>query len=149
MIKNLLTSSIAAVLRYSLPAETQVCPALDRQRSAWPPVTLRDWIASSLPARSDLPFHRRIPTGVSDARPLQRARRDFIATLADIRSAQAADLVRRIHVARSVRELWFLRTEVFHLVARHRDQAQAHSALATLAVHFPRLAARARVGRTH
>ena len=69
---------------------------------------------------------------------LDAARNDFIDTLADIRTQQAGDLLRRIRLARSLRELWFLRTEVFNLVAHHRDQAEANHRMGVLAAHFPR-----------
>ena len=85
--------------------------------------------------------------GFGGARPLENARQDFIDSLADIRTQQAGDLLRRIRLARSLRELWFLRPEVFHLVAQHRDQAEATHRMAVLGAHFPRQVSRASASR--
>lgn len=108
MFKRLLLSSFSAVLRHPIDSGIQVCPPRDS---------------------------RATPGGEE---PLNIARQDFIDSLTDIRTQQAGDLLRRIRLARSLRELWFLRPEVFHLVAHHRDQSEANHRMAILGAHFPR-----------
>ena len=108
---------------------------------------LRDWLTNSLPPMFGAAVQREAGIGFGRARPLERARQDFIDSLADIRTQQAGDLLRRIRLARSLRELWFLRAEVFHLVAHHRDQAEANHRMAMLGAHFPRQVARASASR--
>ena len=121
MFKRLFRSSLSAVLRHSTDSGIQ----------------------ASGPG---------VPPGEAETRqgstePLLNARRDFVEALADIRTQQAGDLLRRIGLARSLRELWFLRTEVFNLVAHHRDQAEASHRMAALSVHFPRQVKNASAGR--
>ena len=137
MFKRLLISSVSAVLRHPIDSGIQVCPPLDRPQSAKPKSGLRDWIISTLPPRlgADTESPR-------SNEPLEDARRDFIEALLDIRTQQAGDLLRRIRIARSLRELWFLRAEVFGLVAHHRDQAEASQRMAQLGAHFPQQVAR-------
>ena len=137
MLKRLLISSFSAVLRHPVDSGIQVCPPLDRQKAARPRSGLREWINSTLPPRLGVGFRLESeePSGCDD--PLTIARRDFIETLADIRTQQAGDLLGRIRLARSLRELWFLRPEVFSLVAHHRDQSEANHRMAVLGAHFP------------
>ena len=147
MFKRLLISSFSAVLRHPVDSGIQVCPPLDRQKMARPRNGLREWINSTLPPRLAAAARpeSEAPAGGDD--PLNIAMRDFIETLADIRTQQAGDLLRRIRLARSLRELWFLRPEVFNLVAHHRDQAEANQRMAQLSAHFPRQVARSSAGR--
>lgn len=149
MFKKLLISSFSAVLRHPLDSGIQVCPPLDRQRAQRPRNGLRSPITSSLPARmgggSDC--HPGSATRRDDEPVVTAAKQDFIEVLADIRTQQAGDLVRRVRLARSLRELWFMRTEVFNLVAHHRDQAEASHRMAGLGAHFPPAATRSFNGR--
>jgi hypothetical protein len=74
---------------------------------------------------------------------LPAVRDDFHACVADIVIVpDAGDLVRRIELARSLRELWHLRTEVYRLVAVQHSQAEAEERLARLNRHFPTRAPR-------
>jgi hypothetical protein len=114
MFKRLLLSSFSAVLRHPIDSGIQVCPPRDSNSRATP----------------------------GGEEPLNIARQDFIDSVTDIRSQEAGDLLRRIRLARSLRELWFLRPEVFHLVAHHRDQSEANHRVAVLGAHFPRQEAR-------
>lgn len=85
------------------------------------------------------------PSPYDAAPPLNRlpaVRTDFLATIADIDDDDAERLRRRIDGARSLRELWHLRPEVFKLVGLDRDQAEAERRLALLARHFPTRAPR-------
>jgi hypothetical protein len=68
---------------------------------------------------------------------LAEARRDFGEGLADVIADDADDLRRRGLSARSLRELWHLRAELYSVVARHRSQAEADRRLALVNRHFP------------
>lgn len=69
--------------------------------------------------------------------PLDAARRDFAAALADLDADDACDLRRRGSSARSLRELWHLRADLYSLVARHRSQPEADRRLQQVNRHFP------------
>jgi hypothetical protein len=80
------------------------------------------------------------PAPRAAAPPLSRLpaiRDDFLETLSDIRTLDAKMLADRIGFARSLRELWHLRTEVYRVVAVARNQAEAEGRLAELNRHFP------------
>jgi hypothetical protein len=66
---------------------------------------------------------------------LPAARDDFVASVADI--ACSGELRQRLQHARSLRELWHLRAEVFERVSLHYDQGEAQARLARLNCHFP------------
>lgn len=68
---------------------------------------------------------------------LSLARRDFCGALEDLISRDAQDLQRRAEHARSLRELWHLRAELYSLVARHRNQGEAIRRMALVNRHFP------------
>ena len=74
--------------------------------------------------------------------PLWAVRLEFMRALHGIRTQQAFYLLDRIGQARSLRELWHLRTDVFNLLSHHHDQAEAHTRLASLNRHFPARAPR-------
>ncbi|HSI61013.1 MAG TPA: hypothetical protein VLA16_25875 [Ideonella sp.] len=91
--------------------------------SVW--VSLWDWLRQSDGA-SERPL-----------RILDEARSDFCAALKDLDGAPASDLLRRGEHARSLRELWHLRAELYSLVARHLNQAEADRRVGLLNRHFP------------
>lgn len=68
---------------------------------------------------------------------LAEARLDFADALADLYTPQADMLHERIRKARSLRELWHLRAELFRLVSLHRGQHDAQQRLGSLNRHFP------------
>ncbi|MEO7152640.1 MAG: hypothetical protein ABIX46_13160 [Burkholderiaceae bacterium] len=68
---------------------------------------------------------------------LMRTRASFAASVADLEAPRRAELLRRIHAAGSLRDLWHLRPDIFALVSRLRDQAEAQARLARLNRHFP------------
>jgi hypothetical protein len=144
MFRKLLISSVSAVLRQPIDSGIQVCPPPERRQAGCVRNGLQAWINSTPPPRAPAAAAERHDTHDADGAndTLAAARRDFIDTLADIRTQQAGDLLRRIRLARSLRELWFLRTEVFNLVAHHRDQAEANHRMGMLGTHFPRQVAR-------
>ena len=71
------------------------------------------------------------------ATPLWAVRLEFMRALSGIRTQQAGELLDRIGRARSLRELWHLRADVFDLVSHCRDQAEANARLTLLNRHFP------------
>ncbi len=85
------------------------------------------------------------PRSLDSGRMLTEARREFAVALDDIRPSHVGETLNRIRVARSLHELWYLRSEVFSLVSRHHDQAEASRRLAALNRHFPSRARRVRV----
>lgn len=68
---------------------------------------------------------------------LELARQDFCAALNDFRTDDAEDLLYRAKHARSLRELWHLRAELYHLIACRFNQHEADRRMATVNQHFP------------
>ena len=67
---------------------------------------------------------------------LAGARIDFADALFDVRTVAAGATLDRIAVTRTLHELWHLRGEVFDLVSRRHDQAEARRRLEDLDRHF-------------
>ena len=92
-----------------------------------------------------LMFWLMAPAPRDAAPPLNRlpgVRIDFMASVADI-STEEADRIRlRIHEARSLRELWHVRAELYRVVAVTHSQTQAEQRLLLLNRHFPTRAPR-------
>jgi len=126
------------------PRRTVVCPPALLQWSSAPAANwragLRQWLSTgwkpSANSLSDAARHPPAHPGVGDAR-LGRVRNEFLQALDDIRTQQVGMLQGRIRIARSLRELWHLRPEVFKLVALHFSQAEAQCRLDRLNRHFP------------
>ena len=79
------------------------------------------------------------------ARPvnrLARVKQEFQDSLADLDRPAASPLREQIDRARSLRELWHLRSPVYGAVAVAHTQADAERRLARLNRHFPLRAAR-------
>lgn len=68
---------------------------------------------------------------------MRQVRHEFGDQVIDVCTPRGAALLERIERARSMRELWHLRPEVFDLVARHHSQDEAARRLALLNRHFP------------
>ena len=109
----------------TLPGRTSISPPAvwGEAEPVWK--MLWGWLRSS-----DAPAQRRLHV-------LDQARRDFADALADIPAADACDLRRRGESARSLRELWHLRAELYSVVARHRSQSEADRRLRLVNRHFP------------
>ena len=118
----------------TVPAHITVCPPTrrggDTRLGLWRRLRAR-WADSSLTAaaRASHP-----PASVT---PLWAVRLEFMRALHGVHTQQAGDMLDRIGRARSLRDLWHLRAEVFDLIAHHHDQAEAHARLASLNQHFP------------
>jgi hypothetical protein len=76
------------------------------------------------------------------ATQLRAIREEFGATLDDVTTQQAGFLQHRVRHARSMRELWHLRPEIFNVIAVYHSQSEAHARLARLNRHFPTRAPR-------
>jgi len=74
--------------------------------------------------------------------PLERARSEFVAAMADLVEPDPTDLLKRAQHARSLRELWHLRSELYTLIARRISQPEADARLARVNQHFPSRAQR-------
>jgi len=75
--------------------------------------------------------------------PLERARSEFVAALAGLEDVDHNGLLKRAQHARSLRELWHLRSELYTLIARRESQVEADTRLARVNQHFPTRAQRA------
>ena len=74
--------------------------------------------------------------------PLEKARSEFVAAMDGLLEVDHMDLLRRAQHARSLRELWHLRSELYTLVARRVNQVEADARLARVNQHFPTRAQR-------
>jgi len=132
-------------------ARVAVCPPTARQRTAsrehhgW-----RERLAHSIDAAwpSLLTLTRRADSSkvIAGAAPLEDVRCEFARSLRDLAAENTRSTLNGINSARTLHELWHLRPEVFNLVARHRDQAEADRRLALLNRHFPTRAPRSGFG---
>ena len=74
--------------------------------------------------------------------PLEKARGEFVAAMDGLLDLDHDDLLRRAQHARSLRELWHLRSELYTLIARRISQVEADARLARVNQHFPTRAQR-------
>ena len=89
------------------------------------------WLAAPAPQELAPPINR-----------LPAVREEFEAALFDVTADDTRDLLNRIKLARSLRELWHLRADVYRHVAVRHSQAEAEARLALLNRHFPTRAPR-------
>jgi hypothetical protein len=85
------------------------------------------------------------PAPMDAAPPLNRlpaVRAEFVACLHDLPPETTAALAERIDRARSLRDLWHLRSEVYRAVGVHHSQGEAEIRLTRLNRHFPTRAPR-------
>lgn len=112
-------------------------PPARRKTGKWPQ-RLRNWIAVvGIGGRSaSAALHDGKPAARNES-ALGDACSAFHAALEDIATTpQAALCADHIRAARSLHELWHLRTQVFSLVSRHHSQAEANRRLGLLDRHF-------------
>jgi hypothetical protein len=104
----------------------EVCPPSLRQapRSTWN--RLWFWLLAPGPLQSSPSLHRLTPV-----------RQDFLDSIGDILSEGANTLSLRIGQARTLRELWHLRAELYSVVSLQHSQHEAERRLAELNRHFP------------
>ncbi len=123
---------------FNATGRTEVCPpamlhGVALSAAGWR-AGLRDWLGTGW--QSSLNGSPREVAGRAEP-SLGRVSEDFQQALHDIRTQQAGMLQDRIRIARSLRELWHLRPEVFRLVALHYSQSEAQCRLDRLNRHFP------------
>lgn len=104
---------------------TEVCPPSLRQApgSAWN--RLWFWLLAPGPLQSSPSLNRLPPV-----------RQDFLQSVGDIPSEAASTLGMRIGQARTLRELWHLRAELYRVVSLHHSQHEAERRLTELNRHF-------------
>ena len=77
--------------------------------------------------------------------PLERARSEFVTALRGLVDLETGDLLRRAEHARSLRELWHLRSELYTVIARRISQSEADLRMARVNQYFPTRTQRASV----
>jgi hypothetical protein len=98
------------------------------------PSTLRNWVSQAWSWLWDL---EELPRRAAPITGLIQARNEFHSAIWDLQSLKANQLREQVSNARSLRELWHLRADVFKLISMHRGQAEAHLRLDVLNSHFP------------
>lgn len=83
-----------------------------------------------------------LPAAIRPVNRLTRVKAEFVDSVTDLYSEGQHSLLERIARARSLRELWHLRSSVYGEVAMALDQAEAERRLAGLNRHFPTRAPR-------
>ncbi len=135
---RLIRRLLARARRGRQPLRTEVCP----------PAT---WGQAEPVWRQLLGWLRRpgeTPAPAGQTR-LELARQAFEVALRPLQGMDARDLGMRCEHARSLRELWHLRAELYGLLARQQGQAAADRQLAEVNRHFPSRTTTARPGVTH
>lgn len=74
--------------------------------------------------------------------PLEKARTEFVSAMDGLLEQDQQHLLLRAQHARSLRELWHLRSELYTLIARHVSQHEADARLGRVNQHFPTRAQR-------
>jgi len=82
------------------------------------------------------------PRPLASATGLRAIKTEFVASLWDLQSLRANQVRDQIETARSLRELWHLRADVFKVISTHRGQIEAQLRLDALDSHFPVRASR-------
>ncbi len=123
------------------PARLEICPPERLQGSTPWLARVKGWLAASWPGSEAM-----TPARSERSMALAAAREDFFAAVADLQLPAAGALLDRIEFARSMRELWHLRAEVFALVSLERDQLEADRRRAPLNRQVPTRAPRSGFG---
>ena len=105
-------------------------PSLRHAPASWGQ-RLLFWLMAPAPQDAAPPINR-----------LPGVKKDFLACLDDVELPAAAGLCASIAGSRSLRELWHLRAEVFNMVGRAHNEAEAERRIERLNRHFPTRAAR-------
>lgn len=122
----------SSTLSAPLSSRIEVCPPSLRHApggSAWQRFMF--WLMAPAPSEASAPLNR-----------LPAVRNDFLQCLADVDATLAQPVQTRIDVARSLRDLWHLRAEIYRLVALAHSQTEAERRVASLNRHFPTRAPR-------
>ncbi len=100
-----------------------------RSPSGW-----RSWLTQAWSWLWDM---EEVPRKPAPTTGMVQARTEFHSAIWDLQSLRANHLRDQIANARSLRELWHLRADVFKLISMHRGQAEAQQRLDALDNHFP------------
>jgi hypothetical protein len=119
------------------PARLEICPPQPQRRARDWLARVKGWLAAGWSGNRPQPG-----TLADRSQALSAARQDFFTAVADLHIPAASALLDRIEFAKSMRELWHLRAEVFALVSIEHDQIEADKRLANLNRHFPTRAPR-------
>lgn len=114
----------------SLMSRVEVCPP-----ALWPS-SLTLWGRAKR-------WLNRSPWMPQSQRPVNRlavVKEEFRRDLADLHAEEAGSLGERIERARSLREMWHLRSVLYGLLATELNQAEAERRMARLNRHFPQRA---------
>ncbi|MBH1985749.1 MAG: hypothetical protein I8H76_00300 [Burkholderiales bacterium] len=115
---------------------TEVSPP---SRFASSPPLWRTWLSRAWRWLWDL---EESPRALAPATGLRAIKNEFNAALWDLQSLRANQVRDQIETARSLRELWHLRADVFKVISTHRGQIEAQLRLDSLDSHFPVRASR-------
>jgi hypothetical protein len=120
----------------SYPSHRAVCPP-EAPRASWL-AAARDWLTQGCwPASETSPWQPPNADRRHGTLPMPQIKQEFADSVCDLVTPQGADLLDRIHFARSMHELWHLRADIFSLVAVHHSQEEAEERLTWLNRHFP------------
>lgn len=109
---------------------TEVAPP---SRFAQPKPSLKRWFSQCWRWIWDLD---EAPPMLQPINEVRQIRAEFHATLLEIQSPQAYQVKHQIEAARSLRELWHLRADVFKVIADHSGEMEAQTRLNRLNRHF-------------
>ncbi len=116
----------------------EVCPPalFSRSRPYWQRALRSLWVRIS----QRLTLWQRHEHAVPAPRPMSHllaVRSAFLDALSDLPEDAIQTLCDRIERARSLRELWHLRADVFNLLSQHRGQTLAQARVDAINAHFP------------
>jgi len=78
-----------------------------------------------------------LPPSSAPATGLRKLKSEFNSSMWDLQSMRANQVRAMIEQARSLREMWHLRADVFRVISVHRGQIEAQLRLEALDGHFP------------
>jgi len=122
----------------------EVCPPALARVEAARPIGLRAWLGAAwrdstlhgTSALSSAAPHRSLRQPEQRAAPLMAVRAEFVDAMADLHGPAVGLLTAHVRRARSLRELWHLRADVYSAVATEASEGEAQRRLARLNRHF-------------
>lgn len=123
--------AVRSTLSPSALSRLEVRPPSLRHVPAGPWQRLMFWLLAPTPQDASPPLNR-----------LPQVQREFQAAIADVSPAARGALSMRIAHARSLREMWHMRLDVYNVVAVQFSEYEAANRLAQLNRHFPTRAPR-------
>lgn len=115
----------------AVSSRIEVCPPSGTDGRDRPWTRLQSWLLGDVATTTD-----------EDAERLAAVRLDFATSIEDVDPLRAGGVLMRINTARSLRELWHLRTAVYGVISIEHSQSEAEARLARLNRHFPTRAPR-------